>query len=1193
VTAESLPSIPDTRAGARAQQPKLAAYRGAYRRVRDVPTYPAFRLAQRRFGECRWLVVEALPDPELAARSWALAGVGFKVPGDFTDDDLRNLDETLRLSSSRRDEEDARMGGRLTELLHRLAFGQHAPPLDVDVDRESPAYDADQARVTALRYARALDAAARKRGVALTACLSNRKKGSMHLDLRPPEGLWSPALPFAVGLLAADLAREAGVPLLSDLPSEKAKRPEAVYLDNSLFNKFVGKKAGLWRLVGAAKKPGGERKVAVDLAKDDLPEVDYREPAPMPLEALAPYLAEAERIVAERGEAERVAWREVVAAAGTIPRSKPSGSEPPPLSDDDRAFVAATPALAELWEKADRTDRSKVDWQLCRAANRAGADHARVLRLLLAVPGGKARSRDLSYAISTLANALTDLRTDEAGAERARRRLEDRPPPANVVDLDEASRRIRSEVEGYLARGDRVVAWHTGVPNRRRALKALPPLVIVAAPGLSKTTTTLQVLREQAQRQVAYLTTRRRLVLRARDLLEGSSSTPPRPVEYWLGAKARAEPGDGEEEACRIPEAMDSAVAAGHLSRWLCGECLFSPENGGTCRAGALSSAERASSSPAAPQDASDFDLEQVTFAATVDLVELAVDRVGRRGIGESAPAIVLDEFPPPVEQVRLSRDRLDRAAATLAAARSVTGRAAYLPPEVATIALPAVRLAAEAVRRLEDRTCETPEAALDAASTALAASATWRSDVSAAAEVAEIGEGGSAREQLVGALRATELGGRLTVRAARSISARNEAQREPGLAAADALIVAGWLQHWFASTSEAVLARRSGRRELLLGAPNRKVLAVLRAPVLPILISATAHIPTIARLAELEGRPAPIVLDLTAREEEGTVENRFIYASRTNRRGMEGDEEPRWEIAGPLVAAVLEIAERVPWVRSLALMAYPSIAKKLEEGAVEHEGLRRALERWKAAGKGLKAVYPYGPATIGTDELADFDAFAQVGDATANLDARHLEADVLGIDRQEWVDHCEAAESAQFFGRGGGYRRAGRPTLNVAFASKPPGGWHQHEGQPGHATFERLPRGRPPQGSALSKAEVEALVRAAGSRRALAKAAGLSHVAVGKHVAGASVSADAAEKYRKAAEGWKPNPLHHHQDVEDSVTTSPEAPRPEQASAVAADSTDDRHLLLAQAVLESEQADPAWEVVREIARSMLAGRAS
>ncbi len=214
-------------------------------------TWPRFRFAQRAFGSSPWLLAPALLDVTLSGQGWKLAGPARNASA-LSSEEQAELLVLLGLPKAR---QNAQGDARERELLARCAFLGPLPPLDLDVVKGTP-------RADVLAAARRLDGACVAHGWGRPAWRDTGGRG-LHGDQVAPKGLEAVDLLRAVGrLIAEKIAPAAGVPLISSYREREGRPP--IVLDDSLFEKDATGRAGVWRLVGAAR-PDGRKKTPIDL----------------------------------------------------------------------------------------------------------------------------------------------------------------------------------------------------------------------------------------------------------------------------------------------------------------------------------------------------------------------------------------------------------------------------------------------------------------------------------------------------------------------------------------------------------------------------------------------------------------------------------------------------------------------------------------------------------------------------------------------------------------------------------------------------------------------------------------------------------------------------------------------------------------------------------------------------------------
>jgi hypothetical protein len=381
---------------------------------RDRPR-TVIRLGQREF-KGYWYGAPALDDRTLAFdHGFVLAGQG-RVLDHLLPQHVVELHHYLSDQATIRSQ-----SARIDELLEGAPFVRWVGICEVDACDESEEFlriGVDATRARTLAWARAIDARGRERGLGLPPWFASNERGGLHADLVAPWSVASPHLVNAAGAIVRDLARELGIPILSELGraayGDRSLRP-AAYLDDSVLNRGAGARGGQWRLVGGCK-PGGFPKTPIDIATGRyLPMRAPNEPRElMDRDALLHRIAKLEELARfeesqRRTMARSMPW--VAAAATGAPATPASRAE-------DEAFVRANPDVAKVWD-GPAGDRSLRDYWLAFHALSAGADQDRVRRLLYEMPGSKAsgagkdgkpgRPRDERYVQSTIRSAMSAL----------------------------------------------------------------------------------------------------------------------------------------------------------------------------------------------------------------------------------------------------------------------------------------------------------------------------------------------------------------------------------------------------------------------------------------------------------------------------------------------------------------------------------------------------------------------------------------------------------------------------------------------------------------------------------------------------------------------------------------------------------------------------------------------------------------
>lgn len=345
-----------------------------------------FRLAQQDFGEALWAPTWALSDAQLNAGGYSLAGPG--RDGSALDPyEFQFLVSELGRPASRRVSDDV-----LEPLLARCPFYGWLPPIDIDVGKDHPLFDATRTPAETLAAARRLSARGAEVGLGEIVWYRTNDRGGLHGHVAPPAGWRSRNLLRAAGLMVAELAGLVGAPV--------AKGPASPwYVDVSLFNRVAERSGVQWRLVGS-RKPGGAPKALLAGEPD-------RDPAPPTApQALARWRAAIERLDAADARGVRVVpGRDPkperlarVGAAGS------AGADA--LAERQVRCVSASPAdLADL----SRHPRAAAAWEHA-AGPSAGGDRSPKRYNRFAV-----RALEAGVPEETVRRLLFTLRSADAG----------------------------------------------------------------------------------------------------------------------------------------------------------------------------------------------------------------------------------------------------------------------------------------------------------------------------------------------------------------------------------------------------------------------------------------------------------------------------------------------------------------------------------------------------------------------------------------------------------------------------------------------------------------------------------------------------------------------------------------------------------------------------------------------------------
>lgn len=209
-------------------------------------TWPRFRFASRRIREDTWHVVPDLDDDVLAELGWVVASQTRDASGldEEQDDYLRHL-----LTAPRWAGDDA----KLHELLALCPFTGRMPP--IDLDPQTPTTP-DELRTFAERF----EAHWLARGLGSIQWFTTGNRG-LHGHFPVPEGVASPYLVRAYGVLVREVAKAAGLDILTEFRAREG-RP-ALLVDDSLYDRDATGRGGLWRLDGAIHDKGLKRKSAL------------------------------------------------------------------------------------------------------------------------------------------------------------------------------------------------------------------------------------------------------------------------------------------------------------------------------------------------------------------------------------------------------------------------------------------------------------------------------------------------------------------------------------------------------------------------------------------------------------------------------------------------------------------------------------------------------------------------------------------------------------------------------------------------------------------------------------------------------------------------------------------------------------------------------------------------------------------
>ena len=401
-----------------------------------------FRLVQRRFGRnAGWRPVPLAPDEELARHGIALAGPGRDV-SDLADDELVELLRSLREPAPKLSGEPGRHALERA-LLARCPFTVHVPPIDIDVDDESPAHDPGRDVALGLDFARRLDAEWRRRDYGSLAWSRTNTRGGYHGEFLVSAHDRNSDLLDAVGRMVRDVAQACGIPLLSDQAMRKAERTESVYVDDTMFNRTVDSRGVMWRLVGSRK----------DATKYPKTSWDIRDRGAVPRAPLSTWGGSRNlNLIYYLIENNRRTAREARSGPGRATKRwhspKPADVRRARATDEDLEWLRSRPELVAIWEETGRVDRSKRDAKFTVSCLRAGADDARTTRLLYALPGGKANvdNRDSRYIEGRLSWAREELEKDRAEEAFAGLLL---PPEPEEIERDRARRRRCKRDPGF------------------------------------------------------------------------------------------------------------------------------------------------------------------------------------------------------------------------------------------------------------------------------------------------------------------------------------------------------------------------------------------------------------------------------------------------------------------------------------------------------------------------------------------------------------------------------------------------------------------------------------------------------------------------------------------------------------------------------------------------------------------------
>lgn len=237
-------------------------------------------------GSAPWLLVGSEEDWELSAR---IDGGPLLVGAEINVGPLRELgaDRELRelVNGTFRMADRAAKESRIHELLALCPRRRFIPMIDLDVAESATTEEA-------LAWARALDPVIRERGLGTPTWHLSGGRG-VHGDIVAPDNFEHCDLLEIARVIVVDVAREVGIPLLSEHPSKEGRPP--VVIDDRLFRRNPEGRGALWRPSGATKPKTGARKVPVDIWTGELAE--YVAPVPGELDA---YQAAAAIVARER-----------------------------------------------------------------------------------------------------------------------------------------------------------------------------------------------------------------------------------------------------------------------------------------------------------------------------------------------------------------------------------------------------------------------------------------------------------------------------------------------------------------------------------------------------------------------------------------------------------------------------------------------------------------------------------------------------------------------------------------------------------------------------------------------------------------------------------------------------------------------------------------------------------------------------
>lgn len=358
---------------------------------------PKFRFLRKSWEEhTPWILAPFVSDEEAAAMGYAKAGFGRSAES-LT---VAEQEELFHLLKSR----SGKHKDRLVSLLGRCGYCKYLGIIDIDINTQSSAYNAEEAKTIALEYVRQLAKQAPDFGLGNPSWYSSSFSGGFHANLICPEEIVDTRLLSAVKSMVVKLAENVGIPIyskFSQIEKDNKLKRVPVYLDDSVLVRYPESKGSLWRLDGTAK-PNGKPKTLVNPLLNNCPEIQVNTNfTPIDSTALLNVLSTLEiPLTKKHPEAISISSYDIGC-----------------LSEDDFDFIQSNPPILNIWTKQVVSDRSHRDFDLVLNALLLGADDTRACRLLHAMPGSKAKQdrRNIDYNISILKSAKRCLATPYTG----------------------------------------------------------------------------------------------------------------------------------------------------------------------------------------------------------------------------------------------------------------------------------------------------------------------------------------------------------------------------------------------------------------------------------------------------------------------------------------------------------------------------------------------------------------------------------------------------------------------------------------------------------------------------------------------------------------------------------------------------------------------------------------------------------